>query len=85
MECISPQKKTKQNKTKQVDSFKVASHPRRDNVGKEIYYSRKIDLTPIFFLKKNIFERILFLPEVLDKIVFCSLIAINEWNVDKSL
>ena len=40
--------KTKQNKKKQVDSFKVASHPRRDNVGKEIYYSRKIDLTPIF-------------------------------------
>ena len=39
-------KKTKQKK--QVVSFKVASHPRRDNVGKEIYYSRKIDLTPIF-------------------------------------
>ena len=40
-------KKTKQKK-KRVDSFKVASHPRRDNVGKEIFYSSKIDLTPIF-------------------------------------
>ena len=45
-------KKTKQ-KQKQVDSFKVASHPRRDNVGKEIFYSSKIDPTPIFVLKKT--------------------------------
>ena len=52
MGCISPQKKNKQTKKtkqkKQVVSFKVASHPRRDNVGKEIFYSSKIDLTPIF-------------------------------------
>ena len=45
-------KQKKQNKKKkQVDSFKVASHPRRDNVGKEIYYSRKIDLLLSLFKK----------------------------------
>ena len=56
MECIPPPKKTTTTTTTtkiQVDSFKVASHPRRDNVGKEIFYSSKIDLTPIFVKKKK--------------------------------
>ena len=54
MECIPPPPpQKKNNKKKQVDSCKVASHPRRDNVGKEIFYSSKIDPTPIFVLKKT--------------------------------
>ena len=50
---MHPPQKKETNKQKKVDSFKVASHARRDNVEKQIFYSRKIDLTPIF-VRKNI-------------------------------
>ena len=45
--------------------------------GKKKIYDSKIDLTPIFVLKKK-FEIILFLREVINKIVFSPLIAVNE-------
>ena len=41
-------------------------------------YNFDIDLTPIFVKKKNIFERTLLPPEGMNKIVFRSLIAVNE-------
>ena len=33
--------------------LKVASHPKCDILGKKIFYDGKIDLTPIFVLKKK--------------------------------
>ena len=58
-------------KIKNFNYFKVASHPKCDH-----FYDSNIDLTPTFALKKK-FEKILFLREVMDKIVFSSLIAVN--------
>ena len=55
--------------------FKVASHPKCDHFGKKIVYNSKIDLTPIFVLKQKFRKKILFLREVMGKIVFSSLIT----------
>ena len=57
---------------------KVVSHPKCDHFVEKIFYDSNIDLTPIFVLKRN-FEKILFLREVMDKILFSSLIAVNDW------
>ena len=57
--------------------FKVASHPKCDHCGEKIVYDSKIALTPIFVFNKKKFEKKLFLLEVMDKIVFSSLIAFN--------
>ena len=56
---------------------KVASNPKCDHFGKLKYFTIARYTTLIFVLK-IIFEEILFLWEVMDKIVFSSLIAVNE-------
>ena len=52
-----------------MQSLKVASHPKYDHFGKKIFSDSKIDLSPIFVLKKN-WKKLLILREVMDEIVF---------------
>ena len=46
-------------------------------LGKKIFHDSKMDLTPMLVSKKK-FEKIFFLREVMDEIVFSSLIAFNR-------
>ena len=60
-----------------ANALKVASHPKCDQFWGKIFYDDKIDLTPIFVLKKKFRKKCCFYGKLWTKWCFLHVIAVN--------